>query len=262
MILTQKTVNVAFGAVKKAQPFQASKPILLLQFNHNHLGKSEHHQSEAMSAFSNFSKLAGSNRQIAKIMLQPHKGEVMMSLTSTNTHSCANLKLSHLASLGWSSDDENSINVIELNTKAITKELLKRHSSERSNLPVKIEHAQDEASTFAIVSNLNPDAAANEAETVVLKKGLGVTFWYLTADKYCSWKETWSKRDLLIDRWLDTNGTGVLRTVAYEAIENEFFALFQSEPLVRIDLSCEAMELQKAQKIADAVLFAAIQKDG
>lgn len=186
----------------------------------------------------------------------------LSNVATADTYSSANTKFLYLVSLGWLSNDENSINVIDLTNESITNELLQRYCSERTNLPTKIEHAKDDASTYAVLSGRDSEIAINEAEAAVLKKGLGVTFWCLTADKYHCWKNSWEKRDHLIDEWLATNGMKVLRTTAYEEIENDYMRLFETEPLIRIDLSCETMGLKKSQEIALKIMLATHQKDG
>jgi len=168
---------------------------------------------------------------------------LIFELETTTLKAKGSLDGFQLITLGWTSSDESSINVIVCDQESIAAELVFRQSHERERRSILIEHVMDQAETTALLKGNATAPAKRIAKAEVIKIGYGVSFWLLSERDYHLWARAWN---CLIDLENCSNKRSQLT--------HQVWSIFDKQPTATQSLEfflCQEKAQQAATKILD-----------
>ena len=155
-----------------------------------------------------------------------------------------------IISLGWAADSESGIGILYPSEDTIEKELHDRYRSECAWLPVKLEHAMEEASTMAILCQGDSEAAKADVERNLLARGMGVSLWLLSATRFEQWQDSWNKHFNALEHWLESGGAAAYKAIPDDPFIRQFWSIFEEPPVIEIPLSVEVLTANISRKVA------------
>ncbi len=146
-----------------------------------------------------------------------------------------------------------------LSKEAITKELLERYRDEQSWLPIKLEHAMDEAATVALLTQGDPEAASADAKRKLLARGIGVSFWLLDVATFEQWRGRWNGYCEPLERCSESGEISNSDASAVCSLSPQFWEVFEKPPTCEIALNMEFFDSVVAGNLSKEVWKTVLQ---